>query len=57
MPVATTRPLVPGVWAPIPTFFDANEEIGELTFRSLWLFLKCNPDQLRKSPYQTSPLS
>ena len=29
MPVATTRPLVPGVWAPIPTFFDANEEIGK----------------------------
>ena len=35
MPVATTRPLVPGVWAPIPTFFDANEEIGKLAFPAL----------------------
>lgn len=26
----TSRPLRPGVWAPIPTFFDANEELGEL---------------------------
>lgn len=25
----TVRELKPGVWAPIPTFFDANEEIGE----------------------------
>lgn len=25
----TVRELKPGVWAPIPTFFDAEEELGE----------------------------
>ncbi|WWD20281.1 hypothetical protein CI109_104757 [Kwoniella shandongensis] len=28
-----TRVLKPGVWAPIPTFFDANEELDLETFR------------------------
>lgn len=32
MPATTIRPLVPGVWAPIPTFFDANEDIDVPTF-------------------------
>jgi hypothetical protein len=26
---AATRTLRPGVWAPIPTFMDDNEELGE----------------------------
>ncbi len=26
---STTRTLKPGVWAPIPTFFQDNEDLGE----------------------------
>jgi hypothetical protein len=30
MSASNTRVLKAGVWAPIPTFFDTNEDLGKL---------------------------
>jgi len=36
-PAATIRSLKPGVWAPIPTFFEAGtEDLGNLLFSGNW---------------------